>query len=251
MAYPNEPIEGIGGQDEYGSPQTGFTNNDDRIATQDQPAASDRAREVASTAQSEAHAVADTAKEAGGQVLETAKQEAGQVLDEAKFQGRRLLDESVSELRTQAGAGQNMVAELARSLSSELGQMSGASQDGLLGDYVNRAQRLTDEAATWLTNHEPEELLTSVRRYAARNPWQFLAISAGVGFIGARLVRGLQGAKADQPDDVSQRQVRPSYLAEPVVADPTFQPTEPTHGDLTTGATQPPVGNDPWQQGQR
>lgn len=250
MAYPNEPVQGIGGQDEYGSPQTGFTHNDDRF-THDEPAAGDRAREVASTAQSEAHAVADTAKEAGGHVLDTAKQEAGQVLDEAKFQGRRLLDESVSELRTQAGAGQHMVAELARSLSSELGQMSGASQDGMLGDYVNRAQRLTDEAASWLDSHEPEELLTSVRRYAARNPWQFLAISAGVGFIGARLVRGLQGAKADQPDDVAHRQARPTYPSESVVADPAFQPAQPAQGDWTTGATQPPVGNDPWQQGQR
>ena len=161
--------------------------------------ATERAREVATSAQSEAQAVAETAKDSGGHVLDTAKQEAGQVVDEAKFQGRRLLDESLNEVRAQAGTGQHLVAELARSLSGELQSMSSAGNtDGMLSDYVGRAQRFTDEAATWLDSRQPEEVLDSVRRYAARNPWQFLAISAGVGFLGARLVRGLKGAASDE-----------------------------------------------------
>ncbi|HSO68586.1 MAG TPA: hypothetical protein VLQ67_03010, partial [Arachnia sp.] len=134
MAYPNETP--TGGQSEYGATvappnmpgQSGATDwtgssADQRATDQAKEVAShtgDRAKDVAATAQDEAKAVTDTAKDAGGHVVETAKQEAAEVIDEAKAQGRRLLDESMYELRAQAGTGQQMVAELARSLSGEL-----------------------------------------------------------------------------------------------------------------------------------
>ena len=218
MAYPNEtPHQGTGGQGEFRAPQapspaagqhdsSGWdtqTGGDQSTKDQAKDVAahtSDRAKDVAGTARSEAGAVKDTAKDAGGHVVETAKQEGAQVLDEAKFQGRRLLDESMTELKTQAGTGQHKIAELVRSLGSELKSMSDADQDGMLSDYVARAQRFSDDAANWLESNEPDEVMDSVRRYAARNPWQFLAISAGVGFVGARLVRGLQAAKSDEEE---------------------------------------------------
>ncbi|NHB84512.1 hypothetical protein G7085_07590 [Tessaracoccus sp. HDW20] len=230
----------------------------------------DRAKDVTATAKDEAKEVADTAKDAGGHVVETAKQEAATVVDEAKVQGKRLLDESMCELRAQAGTGQQMVAELARSLSGELRSMSEADQDGMLGRYMDKAQRFSDEAAAWLESRRPDEVLESVRRYAARNPWQFLAISAGVGFIGARIVRGLQGAKADeerlaQPAagyrPVAGMPVTPpaSQFADPYVASTqgaaprresrmsnrTFAEPEPRYEDL------PVEGGDPWREGLR
>lgn len=161
----------------------------------------DRAKHVADTAAGEAGAVKDTAVAAGSEVVETAKQQAGNVAAEAKFQTRRLVDEGVSELRTQAGAGQTRIAELVRSLSGELQSLAnGEPQSGPVADLVNRAESLSSEAATWLDNKQPDDIVAEVRRYAARNPWKFLAISAGVGFIGARVVRGLQGAKSDEQD---------------------------------------------------
>lgn len=215
MAYPNEtPPRGTGGQGEFRAPQapspvggqhdsSGWDTHaaDESKKDQAKNVAShtgDRAKDVAGTAQGEARAVKDTAKDAGGHVAETAKQEAGQVLDEAKFQGRRLLDDSMTELKSQAGTGQNRIAELVRSLGQELKSMSDADQDGMLSDYVARAQQFSDDTANWLESNEPDQVIDSVRRYAARNPWQFLAISAGVGFVGARLFRGLQGAKSDE-----------------------------------------------------
>ncbi|MHA6513331.1 hypothetical protein [Tessaracoccus sp. Z1128] len=286
MAYPNEaPI--TGGQNEYGAPQApnsmtgqpGTTSWDappsGEQSKSDQAKevafhTGDRAKDVAATAQDEARAVKDTAADAGGHVVETAKQEAGQVLEEAKFQGRRLLDESVTELRTQAGTGQHMIAELARSLSGELKSMADADQGGMLSDYVGQAQRLSDDAASWLDSRQPDEVLDSVRRYAARNPVQFLAISAGVGFIGARIFRGLQGAKADEEklgESASRYGVStqpPASYATPVaddyslatpsgaaprrespVGNATFVEPESRYEDLT------PEGGDPWREGLR
>ncbi|SDY76724.1 hypothetical protein SAMN05428934_10462 [Tessaracoccus flavus] len=188
----------------------------------------DRAKDVAGTAAAEAGAVKDTATAAGAQVAETAKQQAGNVAAEAKFQTRRLVDESVAELKTQAGTGQHHLAELIRSLSGELQSMAnGTNESGPMVDLVSRAERFGNDAASWLDSKQPDDVMAEVRRYAARNPWKFLAISAGVGFVGARLARGLQGAKADENDSRSNRDL--TYVA------PEHRPYDPTGASYPAG----------------
>lgn len=168
--------------------------------------AGDRARDVGHTAQDEASHVADTAKQAGSDVVDTARQEAGHVVDEAKAQGKHLFDESVNELRTQAGQGQHRIAGVVRSLSDELESMSGnATERGVMVDLVDQVQRYGRDAADFLDNNSPDDVLESVRRYAARNPWTFMAISAGVGFLAARLVRGLNRDDSDDFGDARGR----------------------------------------------
>ena len=158
--------------------------------------AGDRAKDVAGTAKQEASDVADTAKSAGSDVADTAQREAGNVAKEAGKQSRRVLDEGLSELQSQAGAGQQRLAEMARSFGSELQSMTrNSDQSGPVTDLANNAQEVFDNAANWLERTEPSDVLVSVRRYASRNPWQFLAISAGVGFVGARIVRGLKSSQ--------------------------------------------------------
>lgn len=166
--------------------------------------AGDRAKDVAGTAKQEAGRVAGTAKSAGSDVADTAQHEAGNVAQEAGKQGRRVLDEGISELQSQAGAGQQRLAEMARSYGSELQSMTkNSDESGPVTDLANNAQEIFDNAANWLERTEPTDVLDSVRRYASRNPWQFLAISAGVGFVGARIVRGLKGSQDDHDNQRS------------------------------------------------
>lgn len=198
----------------------------------------DRAKDVAGNAAMEAGAVKDSAVQAGSEVVESAKQQAGNVASEAKYQTRRLVDEGVAELRTQAGTGQAHLAELIRSLSGELSSMANnTSESGPMVDLVSKAERFGDEAATWLDTKQPDDVLAEVRRYAARNPWKFLAISAGVGFVGARLVRGLQGAKSDAE--------QPTYLA-PERRYDQVGTGYPAGVEPTTGSTFAPPVNDPY-----
>lgn len=157
-----------------------------------------RAADVAGTAKDEAVAVKDTAVAAGADVIDSAKQQAGEVISQARSQGRMLLDQGMGELRTQAGNGQHKLAEVVRSFSTELDEMLvGNQQSGLATELANSAQGYSRRAADWLENNGPDEALESVRRYAARNPWKFLAIAAGVGFVGARLVRSISENKSD------------------------------------------------------
>ncbi len=161
--------------------------------------AGDRAKDVAGRAQEEAGAVKDTAVAAGADVADSVAEQAGNVAEEVGQQSRRLLDEGKSELQTQASAGQQRLAELSRSFGSELQSMTrNSDQSGPITDLASNAQHVFDDAANWLERNEPGDVLESVRRYASHNPWKFLAISAGVGFVGARIVRGLQ-----KPDDAT------------------------------------------------
>ncbi|RMB61664.1 hypothetical protein [Tessaracoccus antarcticus] len=210
---------------------SGSTTDRDRTedlkneATQAASDAGDRARDVAGTAQREAGAVKDAALAAGADVADSVTQQAGNVAHEVGHQSRRLMDEGVAELQTQAGAGQQRLAELSRSFGSELQAMTSATENsGPITDLANNAQVLFDDAANWLERNEPADVLDSVRRYASRNPLTFLAISAGVGFVGARIVRGLQTKeRAPQPArDVPSQYYGSQTAAISPVEDPAY-----------------------------
>lgn len=159
----------------------------------------DRTQDVKDTARAEAADVKNTAQQAGGDVVASAKEQAGNVVDEAKYQGQRLLDQGVSELRSQASSGQEKIAGIVRSLTDELSEMVRSSNtDGPVAKFASNAEGVGDRAARWLESNDPQGILDDVRRFAARRPWAFMAISAGVGLLGSRLVRGLQGASQDE-----------------------------------------------------
>lgn len=159
----------------------------------------DRTQDVKDTARAEAADVKNTAQQAGGDVVASAKEQAGNVVDEATYQGQRLLDQGVSELRSQASSGQEKIAGIVRSLTDELSEMVRSSNtDGPVAKFASNAEGVGDRAARWLESNDPQGILDDVRRFAARRPWAFMAISAGVGLLGSRLVRGLQGASQDE-----------------------------------------------------
>lgn len=255
MAYPDQsatdggfpPVGNIGNQD----PKKDAAR---RIASD----AGDRAKDVTDNAKREAAEVADTAKAAGTDVADTAKREAGNVAHEAGQQSRRVLDEGISELKSQAGAGQQRLAEMARSYGSELQSMTkNSEQSGPVTDLASSAQRVFDDAANWLERTEPADVLDSVRRFASRNPWQFLAISAGVGFVGARIVRGLKSSADDQqqPAPVQDHASPQPQIMQPPVMQHQSTPGMPTSvpvsdsydtdGYPRSGGTAGPLGGDP------
>ena len=117
------------------------------------------------------------------------------VVDEAKYQGRQLFDEGITELRSQAAVAQSKLADTVQALSDELRAMA-ASPDanGPLTDLVDQGRDLSERAAAWLHDNDPDQALVGVRRYAARNPWMFLALAGGAGVLAGRFARGLSAA---------------------------------------------------------
>ena len=164
--------------------------------------------------------VKDTAAAEVRQVAQTAKQEARQLTAEGRYQGRRVLDEGLAELRTQASTVQTRLAESLQDLSDELREMTGAGQtNGTAAGLASQAQDYTERAATWLRDNDLDSALAGVRRYAARNPWGFLAIAAGAGLVAGRLARGVRDADSD--DAVGgYRETRSHGYAEPNLLGP-------------------------------
>lgn len=206
------------------------------------PDSGDRARAAANSLTGPAADVKDTAVTAGKDVLEAAKHEAGEVVGEAKLQGRRLLDESMGELRGQAETVQARLADTVRALTDELGSMASAPDaDGPLAQLAGSGRDFGDRAAAWLRDNDLDQALHGVRRYAARNPWTFLAIAGGAGLLVGRLARGLRDADAPDELGTNRRQglgTQETYAYDRVSETGTY-PTDPLptyHGDVPEGS---------------
>ena len=154
--------------------------------------ASEAGRQVAGTAQDEAKSVASSAGE-----------QVSHVADEARAQSRNLLDETVSEARSQSDEQMSRIGGKVRELASEMRQMvHNSQQHGPVTQFADEVSGRGERMADWLEHNGPDELLSSVRRYARRSPVGFLAAAAGAGLVAGRLARALQ---AGSPPDTSRR----------------------------------------------
>lgn len=159
----------------------------------------DSTREVAAE---EAKGVAQDAAQEGRAVADTAKDEAQQVVSEAKDQAQQLFQQVRSEVGGQASGQQQKVAGVLHSLAGELRGMAEGSQEqqGPATGLARQAAGQVDDLAGWLESHEPADLLGEVRSFARRRPGTFLAAAATVGFLGGRMMRGLQADSRGSAD---------------------------------------------------
>lgn len=152
-------------------------------------------------ARREAGRVGGEAKDAAKEVVDTARDEAGNVKDEAVRQVKSLAATARDEAYGHASTQQDRLAKQSRIVSDDLQRLSRGEQPEsdlvkqALSAVTDRAQRFTHS----LENKSPEELLGDVRRFAARRPWTFLAIAAGIGIAAGRLTRGLKDSGDDEP----------------------------------------------------
>lgn len=155
-----------------------------------------------STAQAVKDGVGSTASQAASStsdVVGTAKAETGEVLSTAVGSARELLDQTRSELANQAGTQHERVTKGLHSLADELESMGEQSDSsGLASSLVKQVSERARTTADWMGQREPGDLVTEARQFAARKPGTFLAAAAALGFLGARLTRGLGAAASAQ-----------------------------------------------------
>ncbi len=153
---------------------------------------------TADAAKGEAAEVARQASDSAQSVAETAKTEAVAVASEAKANARELLLQASSDLKDQAGAQQQKVAEGMRSISHELESMAAASeQPGVATDLVRQAAERSSAVAGWLDGRDPGSLLAEVKSFARERPGTFLMLAAGAGILAGRLSRSLSAGAPD------------------------------------------------------
>lgn len=149
----------------------------------------------ADAAKQEASRLADEAKTSAADLGGAVKDEARQVAAEAKDQARGLLDSAKQTADEQARAQHERAAGTARTLADDLHRLSNgeAPQSDLVATAASTLAKTANQAASFLENREPMDLLREVQGFARRNPMTFLAICAGVGLVAGRVTRGMVG----------------------------------------------------------
>jgi hypothetical protein len=146
---------------------------------------------VTETARDEAGQLKETSADAARQVAGTVKEKASNVTSEAREQTRRLVGQTRDELAGQASRQKERATNGLRSVSDELRGMAEHGQSGLGAQLARQGAGFTDQAADFLQQHEPGDLLDEVRGFARRKPGAFLLAAAAAGVVAGRLTRAL------------------------------------------------------------
>lgn len=207
------------------------------------PPAEGPAEGVAETARDEAGQLKETSAEAARQVAGTVKERASDVTSDAREQTRRLADQTRNELVGQASRQKQRAVNGLRSVSDELRGMAEHGQSGLGTQLARHGADVTNQAADYLQQHEPGDLLEEVRGFARRKPGTFLLVAAAAGVVAGRLTRALAAGGTGTPS--SNGSMRGNGVREqsvgPVAADDYLVPPPPAPvGAPTVGPTSAP-----------
>lgn len=211
---PNDPYGSSGyGEGESTSPLPDYTSGTDYAGETTGYAAGYAAEDTYATAGShdqggdsssttdaakqEAQSVKDTTTQATQQVAETAKQQATQVAGDAKQQAQHLASQAKTEVSSQVTSQRDRAADTLRSLSEEFrGMADSSSESGLGATLARQGADLSQQAADFLSQRDPSQLLDEVRTFARKRPGGFLVGAALAGAVVGRLSRGAMSARS-------------------------------------------------------
>jgi hypothetical protein len=149
------------------------------------------AQGAAQTARDEAGRLKDSSVDATREVAETAKEQVSEVASDVRRQTYQLVGQSRDQLVEQAGQQKDRAADGLRAVGEELRGMAEHGQSGWGAQLARHGADYTEQAADFLQNHQPGELLDEVRGLARRRPGAFLLGAAIAGVMAGRLTRAL------------------------------------------------------------
>ncbi|MFF5214289.1 hypothetical protein [Micromonospora sp. NPDC000442] len=192
----------------------------------------------------EATQVGRETAQAGGQLAQETVNQGRQVAAETRHQARNLVSEVSSQARTQAQEQQNRAAESLRTLGEQLGSMADSGdQSSMATEVARRGADAARQAAGWLDEREPGDLVREVRDYARRHPGTFLAGAAIAGLLAGRLGRALTGGKEDHGEqDTTDQGHRPTGRTVPQGPPMPPTPYPPSRPPMPHPPQTPPVG---------
>lgn len=139
-------------------------------------------------------------------VAGVAGDELGNVAHKATSAARGFFDETRHQLTEQASHQQRRAAGSLRTTGDQLvGMAQSAEADGVATGIVRTVGQKTRDAASWLDQREPADLVHEVRSFARRHTGAFLLIAVGVGVVAGRLTRALMSNGNGSTDGSSRR----------------------------------------------
>ena len=195
---------------------------------------------VAETARDEAGQLKETSTEAAREVAGTVREKASEVTADAREQTRRLAGQARDELVGQASRQKDRAVDGLRSVGDELRGMAEHGRSGLGAQLARQGAGFMGQAADFLQQHEPGDLLEEVRGFARRRPGTFLLVAAAAGVVAGRLTRALAAGGTGTPNSTvtpfnTGSSSGSNGLSEPSAADDYLVPP-PVAPDLDPGA---------------
>ena len=172
-------------------------NSGSHGAAEPKQAAAD-AKDAALDAKNAAADVAQHGKQAAQDVAQTGKQAAQDVVEQTKTQASDLLGKSRDQLTEQAGVQQSAIVDALRSVGDQLASMTERTdQSGVAVDLAAQGRDKARQAADWLGERTPDQVLDDLRAYGRERPGAFLLGSALAGIVAGRLTRGVVATHTD------------------------------------------------------
>jgi F0F1-type ATP synthase membrane subunit b/b' len=263
------PDYSAGGTD-YADETTGYAAGTSGYASEGDYStqSGDSSSSTTDAAKQQAQNVKDTTAQATQQVADTAKQQATQVAGDAKQQAQQLASQAKQEVSSQVTSQRDRAADTLRSLSQEFrGMAESSSESGLGATLASQGADLAQQAADFLSEREPSQLLDEVRTFARKRPGGFLVGAALAGAVVGRLSRGAMSARSNDDSSYDSAQsgqfdsvrasIAPSadydiYSSQPTSAAPAtpsgWSPAAAQPAPILNepyGEQQPPAGYDP------
>jgi hypothetical protein len=199
MSYQERPASSESARDD---PQR--TGRPEEVEGQPPASARERAREAASTGRDQAREVASTTGEQARRLASTTQDEARQVVRGANEQARRLVGDTRHELRGQANAQVDRLAEGLNDVSRQLRSMGESGEPGAVSDMVCEAAARTQQVSDRLRGGGIDDVLSQLRNAGRNRPGLFLLGAFGAGLFAGRVVRNLaQEPGGDGSPDMS------------------------------------------------
>ena len=143
----------------------------------------------------------ESARAQAGQVAGTAVQEGKRVAHEGRRQAQELTRQVGQQVDEQSRVQKDKAASGLRSLAAELQGMAAAGSGGMGTDLAQQAAATVQDAAGWLDERQPGQLLDEVRGFARRKPGTFLLGALVAGVAAGRLTRGAVDAARSDDDE--------------------------------------------------
>jgi hypothetical protein len=221
----------------------------DQGVGQEEASAGDRARETASTGKEKAREVASTTSEQARKVASTTQDEAHEVVRGLNEQARRLAGDTRQELRSQANAQVDRLAQGLNDVSRQLRSMGENGEPGAVSDMAREAAVRTQGISERLRGGGIDAVLGQLRSAGRNRPGLFLFGAFGVGLVAGRVVRNLaqepsdNGSSAIGPSGggAPSRSVETGYEGSPGTGTSQATPRALDHEALPT----PPASNEP------
>ncbi len=148
-------------------------------------------------------AVAQT-QEQVGQVVDQAQEQVGQAVDQAK-------QTATSQVATQKDRAAQALVPIAQALR-QTGQELRGREQATIAEYVDTAAQQVERFYAFLHEHDVNQIVGEVERFARRRPGLFLGSTFALGLLGSRFLKSSAQAGQASMEGMASQQRYPAQV---------------------------------------